>query len=202
MLGPQDRRTSWTSCPKGCSRGRRRLLARSTTPRTATKPAGGQSVRPEDYGAKYPKATRSSRRKGRAAGVLRLPGRALGPHPHDQPDRVHLRHRGASAPKSPRAPAQGRAGVAMAFKLIESAQARWRAVNAPHLVALVRARARFEKGKLVERTRTNQGVDQQVSVTRRSTGLDYSSLPKPGRFSWPDVIRRVQPLLLPCRAAD
>jgi putative transposase len=45
----------------------------------------------------------------------------------------------------------------MAFKLIESAQARWRAVNAPHLVALVRAGARFEKGKLVERP-TNQEV--------------------------------------------
>jgi hypothetical protein len=27
----------------------------------------------------------------------------------------------------------------MAFKLIESAQSRWRAVNAPRLVALVRA---------------------------------------------------------------
>lgn len=43
------------------------------------------------------------------------------------------------------------AGLAMAFKLIESAQARWRAVNAPHLVALVRAGARFEAGRLVER---------------------------------------------------
>ena len=43
------------------------------------------------------------------------------------------------------------AGLAMAFKLIESAQARWRAVNAPHLVALVRAGARFERGVLVER---------------------------------------------------
>jgi transposase-like protein len=43
------------------------------------------------------------------------------------------------------------AGVAMAFKLIESAQARWRAVNAPHLVALVRAGAVFHKGKLLER---------------------------------------------------
>ncbi|MGW1771340.1 hypothetical protein [Streptomyces sp. NPDC002104] len=31
------------------------------------------------------------------------------------------------------------------------AQTRWRAVNAPHLVALVRAGARFEKGVLVER---------------------------------------------------
>jgi transposase-like protein len=43
------------------------------------------------------------------------------------------------------------AGLAMAFKLIESAQARWRAVNTPHLVALVRAGARFERGALVER---------------------------------------------------
>jgi transposase-like protein len=43
------------------------------------------------------------------------------------------------------------AALAMVFKLIESAQARWRAVNAPHLVALVRAGARFERGKLVER---------------------------------------------------
>jgi transposase-like protein len=43
------------------------------------------------------------------------------------------------------------AGIAMAFKLIQAAQERWRAVNAPHLVALVRAGARFEAGKLVER---------------------------------------------------
>ncbi|WP_432144298.1 IS256 family transposase [Streptomyces sp. bgisy084] len=43
------------------------------------------------------------------------------------------------------------AALAMVFKLIESAQARWRAVNAPHLVALVRAGARFERGCLVER---------------------------------------------------
>jgi hypothetical protein len=39
----------------------------------------------------------------------------------------------------------------MAFKLIESAQRRWRAVNAPQLVALVRAGARFDKGRLIER---------------------------------------------------
>lgn len=43
------------------------------------------------------------------------------------------------------------AALAMVFKLVESAQARWRAVNAPHLVALVRAGARFERGCLVER---------------------------------------------------
>jgi len=54
------------------------------------------------------------------------------------------------------------AGVAMAYKLMESAQARWRAVNAPHLVALVRAGAKFEKGKLVERP-GQSGGDQQVA---------------------------------------
>jgi putative transposase len=43
------------------------------------------------------------------------------------------------------------AGIAMAFKLVESAQRRWRSVNAPHLVALVRAGAKFKDGKLVER---------------------------------------------------
>ncbi len=49
------------------------------------------------------------------------------------------------------------AGIAMAFKLIESAQARWRAVNAPHLVALVRAGAEFKNGKLVERPDESRG---------------------------------------------
>ena len=58
---------------------------------------------------------------------------------------VRLRQRVTKGPGS-RA-----AGVAMAFKLIESAQHRWRAVNAPHLVVLVRAGAVFENGKLVER---------------------------------------------------
>ncbi len=69
---------------------------------------------------------------------------------------VRLRQRVTKGPGS-RA-----AGIAMAFKLIESAQTRWRAVNAPHLVALVRAGARFEKGKLVERP-DESGGDQQVA---------------------------------------
>ncbi|MFE7909900.1 IS256 family transposase [Streptomyces albogriseolus] len=46
------------------------------------------------------------------------------------------------------------AALAMVFKLVESAQARWRAVNAPHLVALVRAGAHFERGELLERPET------------------------------------------------
>jgi putative transposase len=43
------------------------------------------------------------------------------------------------------------AGLAMAFKLLEAAQQRWRSVNAPNLVALVRAGAKFDKGVLIER---------------------------------------------------
>jgi transposase-like protein len=58
-----------------------------------------------------------------------------------------VRHR----TKITRGPGSRTAGLAMAFKLIEAAQDRWRAVNGPHLVALVRAGATFEDGKLIER---------------------------------------------------
>jgi transposase-like protein len=58
-----------------------------------------------------------------------------------------VRHR----TKVTKGPGSRAAGLAMAFKLIEAAQDRWRAVNAPHLVALVRAGATFTGGKLVER---------------------------------------------------
>jgi len=53
-------------------------------------------------------------------------------------------------PRSSR-PGSKVARQAMAYMPIEAAQHRWRAVNAPHLVALVRVGARFERGRLVER---------------------------------------------------
>jgi transposase-like protein len=53
--------------------------------------------------------------------------------------------------KVTKGPGSKAAGLAMAYKLIDSAQTRWRAVNAPHLVALVRAGAVFHNGVLVER---------------------------------------------------
>jgi putative transposase len=53
--------------------------------------------------------------------------------------------------KVTKGPGSRAAGLAMVFKLVEAAQDRWRAVNGPHLVALVRAGAKFEKGVLVER---------------------------------------------------
>jgi transposase-like protein len=62
--------------------------------------------------------------------------------------------------KVTKGPGSRAAGLAMAYKLIESAQTRWRAVNGPHLVALVRAGARFEKGVIVER----QPQDQEAAA--------------------------------------
>jgi transposase-like protein len=103
------------------------------------------------YGAKFPKAT--AKITGDQAELLAF---------YDYPCEhwVHLRttnpiestfatvrHR----TKVTKGPGSRAAGLAMAFKLIESAQDRWRAVNAPHLVALVRAGATFTNGKLIER---------------------------------------------------
>ena len=62
--------------------------------------------------------------------------------------------------KVTKGPGSRAAGLAMAFKLIESAQDRWRALNGPHLVALVRAGATFRKGVLIE----NESQDREVAA--------------------------------------
>ncbi|XVS61837.1 IS256 family transposase [Actinosynnema sp. CA-299493] len=103
------------------------------------------------YGAKFPKAT---------AKITDDLDELLAFYDHPAEHWIHLRttnpiestfatvrHR----TKVTKGPGSRAAGLAMAFKLIESAQARWRAVNAPHLVALVRNGAVFVNGILVER---------------------------------------------------
>ena len=103
------------------------------------------------YGVKFPKA---------AAKITSDLGQLLAFYDYPAEHWVHLRttnpieltfatvrHR----TKVTKGPGSRAAGLAMAFKLIESAQDRWRCVNAPHLVALVRARATFTNGKLIER---------------------------------------------------
>jgi transposase-like protein len=64
-----------------------------------------------------------------------------------EPAFATVRHR----TKVTKGPGSRAAGLAMAFKLIEAAQDRWRAASAPHLVALVRAGAVFRDGVLAER---------------------------------------------------
>ena len=61
-------------------------------------------------------------------------------------------------------PGSRAAGLAMAFKLIEATQDRWRAVNAPHLVALVRAGATFTGGKLVERPGEERPAPSRLTI--------------------------------------
>jgi transposase-like protein len=103
------------------------------------------------YGAKFPKA---------AAKVTDDLDQLLAFYDYPAEHWVHLRttnpiestfatvrHR----TKITRGPGSRAAGLAMAFKLIEAAQDHWRMVNAPHLVALVRAGTPFVNGKLVER---------------------------------------------------
>jgi len=77
--------------------------------------------------------------------------------------------------KVTKGPGSRSAGLAMSFKLIEAAQTRWRSVNAPHLVALVRAGATFEKGVLIERPNHQDQKPSRNQRRNRSTGLDYFS---------------------------
>ncbi len=66
--------------------------------------------------------------------------------------------------KVTKGPGSKAAGLAMAFKLIESAQDRWRSVNGAHLVALVRAGAIFRNGVLVERDEPTPGKVEAAPV--------------------------------------
>lgn len=104
-----------------------------------------------DYGAKYPKAVKKITDD---ADVLLEYFRYPAEH------WVHLRTTNPIEStfatvrlrtRVTKGPGSRAAGMAMAYKLIEAAQSRWRAVNAPQLVALVRAGALFHKGKLLER---------------------------------------------------
>lgn len=75
----------------------------------------------------------------------------MDPSAGHEPDRVDLSRPCGCGPRFTRGACSGTAALAMVFKLIESAQARWWAVNAPRLVALAGAGARLARGRLIER---------------------------------------------------
>jgi transposase-like protein len=105
----------------------------------------------ETYGAKYPKATEK---------LLKDREVLLTHFAYPAEHWLHLRTTNAIEStfatvrlrtKKTKGAGSRSAGLAMAYKLLEGAQARWRCVNAPHLVALVRAGATFVDGVKVER---------------------------------------------------
>jgi len=111
-----------------------------------------------DYGAKWPKA---------AAKIVDDQDELLAFYDFPAEHRAHLRTsnpiESTFSPVKARTKVTRRAGsrkaaLGMAFKLIEAAQGRWRRINAPHLVALVAAGAKFVNGKLVER------VEEEVAA--------------------------------------
>jgi putative transposase len=132
--------------PKACQAGARKALAeiRDAPDRDSARRA--IEVFARDYGAKWPKAV--AKVTDDAEELLTF---------FDYPAE-HWQHLKTSNPiestfstvrlrtRVTKGPGSKPQGLAMAFKLLESAQQRWRAVNGPHLVALVRAGARFDKG--------------------------------------------------------
>jgi putative transposase len=122
-----------------------------TTPRTSNKAQIAIKAFEVDYGAKYPKAL---------AKIVDDAEVLLEFYKYPAEHWIHLRTTNPIEStfatvrlrtKVTKGPGSRAAGIAMAYKLIDAAQAGWRAVNAPHLVALVRAGAVFHKGKLLER---------------------------------------------------
>ena len=68
-------------------------------------------------------------------------------------------------------PGSRQAGLAMIFKLMEASEGRWRRLNGHHLVALVRAGAKFVNGELVVETKRRTPRDWRS----RSTTFDNTS---------------------------
>lgn len=117
--------------------------------RDAAEKAADQFV--TDYGAKYPKAVESLvRDREKLFTYFDFPAEhwihLRTANPIESPfATVRLRQRVTKG-------AGSRAkGLLMAFKLLEMSQQRWRRVNAPHLVAQVRAGVKFEDGVRKER---------------------------------------------------
>ena len=137
--------------PKSVQAGARRALNEIAQAEDRTHAERAIEALVADYGAKWPKAV--AKITGDAEALLTF---------FDFPAEHWLHLRTTNPIESTFSPVRARtrvtkgpgnkqAGLAMVFKLLEAAEGRWRAVNGPHLVALVRAGARFDKGVMVER---------------------------------------------------
>jgi transposase-like protein len=145
-----------SALPKSAQPGARRALAEIRDAEDREHAARAADAFAHDYGAKWPKAVAKIVDDLEVLlAFFDFPAEHWGHLKTTNPIEstfatVRLRT------KVTKGPGSRAAGLAMAFKLIEAAQDRWRAVNGPHLVALVRAGARFEKGVIVEREHQDQ----------------------------------------------
>ena len=111
-----------------------------------------------EYGAKYPKAVASlTADRDRLLTHFAFPAEHWGHLRTTNPIEstfatVKLRQRVTKGAGS------RTAGLTMAFKLLTMAQQRWRRLNAPHLVAQVRAGVRFRDGLRIERDSATEAV--------------------------------------------
>jgi putative transposase len=132
--------------PKSVHPGARRALAEISQAESRDQAAAALEAFAVDYGVKWPKAV--AKVTGDAEALLAF---------YDYPAEhwVHLRTTNPVEStfatvrlrtRVTKGPGNKQAGLAMAFKLLEAAEQRWRSVNGPHLVALVRAGAVFRKG--------------------------------------------------------
>ena len=162
MLVPQDRQRPQRSAQVGPARREGRAGRDLERRRQGLREGSGQSVRSR-VRTKWPKA---------AAKITDDLDVLLAFYDYPAEHWIHLRTTNPIEStfatvrlrqRVTKGPGSRAAGVAMAFKLIESAQGRWRAVNAPQLVALVRAGATFEKGVLVERDDEHTPADGHES---------------------------------------
>jgi transposase-like protein len=137
--------------PKSVHAGARRALNEITQAEDRAHAEQAIEALVSDYGAKWPKAV---------AKVVDDQEALLCFFDYPAEHWVHLRTTNPiestfspvrARTRVTKGPGNRQAGLAMVFKLLEAAEQRWRAVNGPHLVALVRAGARFERGRLVER---------------------------------------------------
>jgi putative transposase len=137
--------------PKGVQAGARRALNEIIQAEDRAHAERAIEALVRDYGAKWPKAV---------AKVVDDRDALLAFFDYPAEHWLHLRTTNPiestfspvrARTRVTKGPGNKQAGLAMVFKLLEAAAQRWRAVNGPHLVALVRAGARFEKGRLVER---------------------------------------------------
>jgi putative transposase len=148
--------------PKGVQAGARRALNEIIQAEDRAHAERAIEALVTDYGAKWPKAV---------AKVVDDRDALLAFFDYPAEHWLHLRTTNPiestfspvrARTRVTKGPGNKEAGLAMVFKLLEAAQERWRAVNGPHLVALVRTGARFEKGRLVERPKeaTEEEIDE------------------------------------------